>query len=533
MPMHFCVWMRFLSPAFHGRRDGGQPEWPPSPLRVYQALVAAAAARAPAKTLEPATRAAFEWLERQPAPTLIAPLGARASGYRLSVPNNAMDLVASAWCRGSESKSGDADRATHRTMKTVRPTLLVGDSAVHYVWSLPDPLANEDGSHVSTLSDIARSVVALGWGIDMVVGHAERVSDEQVAALSGERWVPTAGGTGDGLRVPVPGTLDDLGHRHERFLDRLGPDGFTPPPPLSAYSTVEYRRESDPPAWPGAAFSLLKLDASGFQAFDTARRALTVAGMLRSVARLASENAGWTESSVNAFVLGHGEPKSGARHVSVGPQRFAYLPLPSIEARGTGRARVAGSVRRAMLVVFADESDAVIEWARRALSGQELVDEDSEQPVALLSLLPANDTVVRHYTQPAATWSSVTPVVLPGYDDPAHYRRRLKRGTSAEEQTRLLGQLDDRTDGLLRKAIRQAGYSQALADHAGLEWRKIGFWSGSDLADRYGVPDHLRKFARYHVRITWRDVQDEPIDVPGPVCLGAGRFYGVGLFAAP
>ena len=331
----------------------------------------------------------------------------------------------------------------------------------------------------------------------------------------------------------MPGTLDDLTHRHERFLSRLGSDGFAPLPLLSAYTTIAYRREIEQPTRPVAAFSLLKLDASGFCSFDTHRRALSVAGMLRSVARLASENAGWTEESINAFVLGHGEPKGGARHVAVGPQRFAYLPLPSIEARSTGKARVVGSVRRAMLAVFADESQAVIDWARRALPGQELVDKDSKQPVALLSLLPANDAVLGRYIQPATTWSSVTPVVLPGYDDPAHFRRRLKLGTSADEQKRLLGQLDDRIDGLLRKAIRQAGYAQGLADHAGLEWRKVGFWPGSDPADSHGVPDHLRKFARYHVRIVWRDTQDRPIDVRGPVCLGAGRFYGVGLFAAP
>ena len=189
MPMHFCVWMRFLCPAFHGRRDGDQPEWPPSPLRAYQALVAAAAARAPTKTLEPAARAAFEWLEHQPPPTLVAPLGARTAGYRLSVPNNAMDLVASAWCRGIYDGSGDADPATHRAMKSMQATLLGDDATAHYVWPLEDPLAEGDRRHMATLADIAGSVVALGWGIDMVVGHAEMVSDEQATALPGERWV--------------------------------------------------------------------------------------------------------------------------------------------------------------------------------------------------------------------------------------------------------------------------------------------------------------------------------------------------------
>jgi len=529
MASYLGLSIRFLDPAFHGRGDGGAPEWPPSPLRVFQALVAAAGARAKLSAPIGTAAAALAWLERLPAPVVVAPSSHLGLPVRTAVPNNDLDVVALAWAKGHEPPKQPSEL---KTLKTVRPIWMLDGNAVRYLWALGDPPGREVSNHVDVLSEVARSVVALGWGIDMVVGHGEMVSDEQVAALPGERWVPRTAGAGDGLRVPVPGTLDDLRYRHERFLDRLGPDGFTPPPPLSAYSTVEYRRESDPPPPLVATFSLLKLDASGFRAFDTARRALTVAGMMRSLARLAAENAGWSEGRVNAFVLGHGESGDGVRHVAVGPQRFAYLPLPSLDARGTGKARVVGSVRRAMLAVFADDCEAPIAWARRALSGQELVDEDTKQPVALLSLLPANDNVVRHYTRPAASWTSVTPVVLPGYDDPAHYRRRLERGASAEEQKRLLSHLDTRIDGLLRRAIRQAGFSQVLADHAELEWRKVGFWPGTDLADRYGVPDHLRRFARYHVRITWRDAQERPIDLSGPVCLGAGRFYGVGLFAA-
>jgi D-alanine transaminase len=44
MPSFFGLSIRFLAPVFHGRADGEQREWPPSPLRLFQALVAAAAA---------------------------------------------------------------------------------------------------------------------------------------------------------------------------------------------------------------------------------------------------------------------------------------------------------------------------------------------------------------------------------------------------------------------------------------------------------------------------------------------------------
>jgi CRISPR-associated protein Csb2 len=530
MPSRFWLSIRFLDPAFHGRRNSDEPEWPPSPLRVFQALVAAAAARRRVDPLAPHTRTALEWLEQQAVPALITPASATASGYRLSVPNNAMDIVAKAWCRGVDTNSGDANPATHRTMKTVRPTLLVGDDVVHYLWPLADPLTDEVHRYVEELADIARSVVALGWGVDMVVGHGAIVSDEQAKALQGERWLPTTDAADDGLRVPKPGTLANLIYRHERFVKRLGANGFTAPPPLSVYDAVLYRRATDQRIRPVAAFSLLKLDASGFRAFDTARRALTVAGMMRHAAKVAAESAGWDELKINAFILGHGDSKDAAEHIAVGPRRFAYLPLPTLEGRGEGNARVVTSVRRVMLSSFADDCGAEMAWARRALSGCELVDEDKQRPVALLSLIPENERVVRHYTQPAASWATVTPVVLPGYDDPAHYRRRLKRRVSAEEQKQLLDRLDQRVDTLLRKAIAQAGFSQVLSDHAEVEWRKVGFWPGTDLADRYGVPDHLKRFPSVHVRLHWRDAQGRAVQVPGPVCFGSGRFYGLGLF---
>lgn len=532
MPSHLCVSIRLLHPTFHGLRDGGDSEWPPSPLRVFQSLVAAAAARLRPAAFSRQTRLAFTWLENQQAPVIATPAGVTASGYRLSVPNNVMDIVAKAWARGNDSNFGDANPATHRTMKTVRPTLMIDGDALHYLWLLNEPLTEEVRAHVKTLSDVARSVVSLGWGIDVAVGHAALMSDEQAGVLSGERWLPGTNATDDGLRVPVPGTLDALIHRHERFLDRLGPDGFTAPLPLTCYATVVYWRETQPRLRPVAAFSLRKLDDSGYRAFDTRRQALTVAGMVRYAVRKSATATGRPEGWINTFVLGHGESRGDTEHITVGPRRFAYLPVPSIEGRGEGRARVIGSVRRVILCSFADGCESAIAWARRAVSGRALVDENTGEIVALLSQLPGSDGIVQHYIQSASSWVTVTPVVLPGYDDPAHYRRRMKRGVTADEQKQLLDRLSDRIDGLLRKAIIQAGFTRALADNAELEWRRAGFWPGTDLANAYGVPDHLKRFPRFHIRLHWRDAEGKSLQVPGPVCLGGGRFYGLGLFAA-
>ena len=45
MPKYLCVRVSFLDPVptYHGSGDQGEPEWPPSPLRLYQALLDASA----------------------------------------------------------------------------------------------------------------------------------------------------------------------------------------------------------------------------------------------------------------------------------------------------------------------------------------------------------------------------------------------------------------------------------------------------------------------------------------------------------
>src|SRR5215469_12806511 len=101
MPSFLCISVRFLQDAFHGRRDSGEPEWPPSPNRLFQALVRTAATHWNDVEFSDRAIPALEWLEGQPAPDVVAPSTVSGAPYRLSVPNNAMDLVARAWVRGN------------------------------------------------------------------------------------------------------------------------------------------------------------------------------------------------------------------------------------------------------------------------------------------------------------------------------------------------------------------------------------------------------------------------------------------------
>ena len=523
-PMTFLrISARFLGSAYHGRADGGEPEWPPSPLRLFQALVSACTDGGSC-ALSDDVDGALRWIERRLPPDIVAPVGVRGTGYRLSVPNNAMDIVARAWSRGGDSTSGDANPATHRTMKTVRPTYVDAGDPVHFLWRLDASVAPE----ARVIAAVARRVITLGWGIDLVVANGDVLGDADASALSGIKWTPQPSDADAGLRVPVAGTLDDVLSRHQRFLARVRSDNFDAPPPLTEYATVAYRPDASHVPQHVAVFALLNVNGTGFRAFDAAGQALTVAGMTRHATRAAAYRSGWPEARINQVVLGHAEHR-GDSHVPVESRRFAYVPVPSLEPRDGGE--MVGSVRRVMVTLFGGEPASEIAWAARALAGQALVSAKNGSETALLGTLPKGDAVTSRYLRASSTWTSVTPVVLPGYDDPAHYRRRLAGRVGAVEQKNLLAKLDNRTDRLIRKAITQAGFSRELAEHAQVEWRRVGFLAGTQLADRYGVPDHLKQFTRVHVRIDWRDAAGRPVEIGGPCILGGGRFYGLGLLA--
>jgi len=535
MPASLCISIRFLQSMCHARGDLEQPEWPPSPLRVFQSLVAAAAARWYDRERIEHASAALRWIERQPPPLIIAAHGEPASvKYRLYVPDNIGDKVAASWARGREATIAD-----YRTEKEVRPIHLArGGDAVHYLWPHSDPDA-EFERHGEVLLAAARSITHLGWGVDMVAACASVISAEDEDKLQGERWRPTGDTAATGLRVPIEGTLGDLIARHTAFLGRFRQDGFHPVPSLSTFEVVGYRRSTDPPQRSFAAFSLLKPDASGFRPFGAVQHTVTVAAMMRHAASSdgLARALGWSAAKVAGFVLGHNE-SPGEPHAPVPGPRLAFIPLPSIEPRGSGRAEVVGSVRRALVTVFGGDANDDLLRLARLLSGAELIPEAQTSPVAWLSRIPNSDKVLRRYIDVASTWATVTPVILPGHDDPRKLRRRLfankessPRRPDELDQEEMLGKLDRRIDFLLRKAVRQAGFSPELARYAEIEWRGVGFWAGTDLAARYSYPAKLRRFRRVHVRITWRDDSGKPLTMPGPICLGGGRFHGLGLFA--
>ncbi len=529
MADHLCISIRFLDGAFHGRSDYGEPEWPPSPLRLFQAIVAASAARWNERRGLRHGEAALKWLEQLAPPSIAAPQARLAQGYRAYVPNNVGDLVGR-----SLSKGGNDSLANYRTEKPIQPNRFDQEQEVHYLWNLANQTPEYD-RYRQIISEAVHAITHVGWGVDLVVATVAEIDHAATGNLQGHKWTPVEGGA-IGLRCPRAGTMDDLSQRHQAFLNRVHKDGFAPVPPLSVFDIISYRRDTDPPGTPYAIFALRKTDDSGFCSFQPSRKSLHLSGMLRHAASDPAllRSLGWNEDYARQIVLGHGE-KQGEAHQAVNGARLAFLPLPSIEWRPDKNGHVAGSIRRVLVTLHGFASGEAFQRFIQRFGNQDLIEEETREPVAALRRQRTHDGATRLYLEKASSWATVTPVILPGYDDPRKLRQRLrneKENLSASEKSEVLRRLDQRIDSLLRKALRHAGFSDLLVKHAELEWRNTGFWPGTDLATSYAAGDQHRRFRRLHVRITWRDQNGTPLELPGPLCIGSGKFTGMGLFAA-
>ena len=232
MRIDLCISVRFLHPhpLYHGRADGEEPEWPPSPVRLFQALLNAACLRVRGLPLPPDVRQVLQLLEALRPNIIVPPATVSTVGYRAYVPHNQADLVSSAWHRGNL----DASIASHRTEKDLRPVrieALGGElPALHYLYPLGDVSADPQAL-LQTIRPLVRSITHLGWGIDQVAADATLL-DSSNSPGAGERWLPSVR-RGKRLRLHRIGTLDALSRRHQQFLNRLQNGEWTPVAPLS------------------------------------------------------------------------------------------------------------------------------------------------------------------------------------------------------------------------------------------------------------------------------------------------------------
>jgi CRISPR-associated protein Csb2 len=188
-----------ISVRFHDGRYHGSGEWPPSPARLLQALIAGAAR---GENLPERAAEAFEWLEGLGAPTIAAPSAYDGRSFKTFVPNNDLDAVG-----GDSARIGEI-----RTAKIIRPRYFDAPIPLLYAWTFEQSADAERPARM--MCEIADNLYQLGRGVDMAWAQGEVINEvEAEARLCGHGGVvrrPCEGGTGAPLSCPQPGSLASL-----------------------------------------------------------------------------------------------------------------------------------------------------------------------------------------------------------------------------------------------------------------------------------------------------------------------------------
>jgi len=486
MPDYLCISVTFLDPFFHGKRDDEKPEWPPSPMRLFQALLAGSRTGRRMNEWSNAKEKAFRWLEQCEPPMIIAPAAKNSTAWTIFVPNN-----------DSDKKYNRQDRLTSKIFKPQR--LLDGDT-LYYLWLLDQKDVDFTRKYAELLCREARYLIALGWGIDQVVGAGCILKESETSTLPGQRWrALTEHRPGQRTyRVPVEGSFEDLENVFRSFLQRIEGRRYNPPLKFTRYGIAGYFRRLDMPPRSYAIFELP--EGIAFRQEDTVR----VAAMLRSLTcKIAQGDTHRFPCESEQYVAGHIKEKDP------GQSRFSYYPLPTIGGKYSD-----GMIRRLLIAEPFNGSGRHVRWAQNRLRGKFLKDKYNNDICILHDLWRIDsEKIVRRYVNESRSWCSVTPVILPGYDDfKTSIPKKSNKPTKAER--------------LLFKCLIHAGIPSRLVKSVAM--RKAPFWLGSQHPKRYCRPDYL---ADYHARPGWhvRILFHEPL--AGPLSIGAGRHCGLGILA--
>ncbi len=515
MPQALLLSVRFHDGLYHGAGS-----WPPSPARLFQALVAGTAR---GESLSAQDRAALAWLETLEAPVIAAPTIREGQGFTNYVPNNDLDAVGGDPRRVSEIRAG----------KIIRRQIFDASIPLCYVWTFDG--GKDDDYQAQTIRTIAERLYQLGRGVDMAWAVGEILTPEELdvrlASHPGPTHRPSVGGGGTSLACPQRGSLESLIRRHEAARTKF----------KTLYALAPTKKEPGRTKPVGQLFSQVPRPQFATIAYDSpAHRYLFD---LREPAP-ESPFAPWPQTSTVALVqnlrdaaaarLSKALPKNealidriivGRRATEVDkPARVRIIPLPSI-----GHAHSDRAIRRVLVEVppncpiSADD----IAWGFSGLDlginyqNGEVLHED--QPL----LMPAdNREMLDHYgiDEPTAArlWRTVTPSALP---QSAARRRidpsRIHEPAEKKGVTKRLHE-EERATSAVVQALRHAG---AKATAESIRVQREPFAAKGARAEAFAPGTRFAKARLWHAEIAFA----EPAH--GPLVIGDGRYLGLGLMA--
>ncbi len=500
MSRALLITVRLHDSRYHGMGDG-----PPSPARLFQALVAGAGLSGP---LGMEDDKAMEWLERRDPPTIASPVMVNGKSFRNAVPNNDLDTV-----------DGNLQRmAQIRTWKPITPRVFDVGTPLLYAWSFDKD--DESDRQAQQICAIAERLYQFGRGVDMAWAWGEVLRQGELEArlsnYPGLVHRPSNGGTGKTLACPKPGTLESLKERYAASSQRFRPEGtgsvarhlfFQPPKPRF----VQVAYESPPSR---RLYELRQGTADApFGAWPLARASRLVGWLRDGGAKRLRDALPDRSSEIERILVGRKADGADDGPTSL---RVRIVPLPSI-----GHYHADQQIRRVLIEVPAGcplRADDVY-WA---FCGLDIVDTETGE---VLILTPtADESMLAHYGVTdgvrSRAWRTVTPTALPEQArrrriDPAHVTAEAKDGAerAAEEA---------RAAAAVLQAVRQADVRTGAE---AIRVQREPFEAHGERVEAFAPGTRFAKERLWHVEIVFS------APVAGPVIIGDGRFLGLGVMA--
>lgn len=500
MPTHKTL---VISVHLDGGRYHGESEWPPSPARLFQALVAGAAH---GTTFADEVISALQWLEDLASPRIAAPKMEEGQPLTLFVPNNDLDAVG---C--DPRRVGEIRSAKHTLPRIFDPSI-----PLLYAWRFDE--TEEQLQKALMICTLAEQLYQLGRGIDMAWATGDVCDEDALEAplreYKGRIYHPTLGGSGLVLSCPQSGSLASLQARHAANATRFQLEGpgkaarqLFSQPPKARFQEVAY---NSPPSQ--QLFEIRETTADAAFAVWPLDRASQLVTLLRNgaVERL-KEALPHRASEIEAFLVGR---KANGADAGPPERRVHIVPLPSI-----GHLHADRGIRRVLVEVPAlcPLSPGDVFWA---FSSLELVNQ--ETGVILEQVLTPTDdrSMLRHFgvgeKERAYLWRSVTPVVLPS----GAGRRRSAPSKMLNGSERLLE--EERAAAAVIQALRFCGnLSRAMV----VRVQREPFETHGERVEAFALGTRFSEDRLWHVEIRFESAQ------LGPLVVGDGRFLGLGVMA--
>jgi CRISPR-associated protein Csb2 len=488
-----------ISVRLHDGRYHGTGDWPPTPARLFQALVAGAGLKGP---MQASDVEALEWLEMSAPPIIASPVARKGQAFDNFVPNNDLDAV-----------GGDPRRiGSVRGKKAICPLLFDEEQPLLYAWALRDDAQHDTFTRI--LCQLSEGVYQLGRGVDLAWAWAEVIEEaelgERLAAYDGIVHRPSIGGDGKAFACPMKGSFQSLEDRYaanqQRFevvaVGRSVSQSFRQLP-KPRFQSVTY----DSPAV-RKVFDVRSMDDQP-QSWDLEKASVFVQ-TIRNAANARLLNAFPSKAAlIDHWLIGR---KADGSNGGKSDERIHIIPIPSI-----GHTHADHAIRRVLLEIptscplRADD----LSWA---FNGLEL-----GQDGFLGRLMLADDMVfLDHFGfgKKFAVWKTITPAALPV----SAGRRRIEPSRKLQEAKNATERAIEQQQARLAilTALRHAGVN---GDALNIIVQREPFQAHGAKAEAFAPGTRFAKERLWHVALEFSEA------VKGPLVVGDGRFLGLGVFA--